>query len=45
MTQRHRYTAPGSNDRSPLSLIWPLFIGVRVRRLPPREDDIRYRRF
>jgi hypothetical protein len=44
MTRCHRYPAPGNDDRSLLGLIWPLFVSVRVRRLPPREDDIRYRR-
>ena len=38
MTQPHRYPAPASEDRSLLSLIWPLFLTVRVRRLPPRDE-------
>jgi hypothetical protein len=41
MTQHQRYPTPTSEDRSPFSLIWPLFLSVRVRRLPPREEDIR----
>jgi hypothetical protein len=41
MTQHHRYPTPTSDDRSPFSLIWPLFVSVRVRRLPPREEDFR----
>jgi hypothetical protein len=40
MTQHHRYPTPTSDDRSPFSLIWPLFLSVRVRRLPPREGDV-----
>src|SRR5436190_300837 len=40
MTQPHRYPTPTS-DRSPLSLIWPLFLSIRVRRLPAREEDMR----
>jgi len=44
MTQQHRDPTPTSDDRSPFSLIWPLFLSVRVRRLPPREEDVRYRR-
>jgi hypothetical protein len=42
MTQHHRYPTP-TDDRSPLSLIWPLFLSIRVRRLPPREEDVRHR--
>jgi hypothetical protein len=37
----HRYPTPTSDDRSPLSLIWPLFLSIRVRRLPPHEEDVR----
>ena len=44
MTQHHRYPTPTNDDRSPFSLIWPLFLSIRVRRLPTREEDVRYRR-
>ena len=44
MTQPHRYPTPTTDERSPFSLIWPLFLSVRVRRLPTREQDFRYRR-
>jgi len=44
MTQHHRYPTLTADDRSPFSLIWPLFLSVRVRRLPPREEDVRARR-
>ena len=44
MTQHSRYPTPTNDDRPPFSLIWPLFLSVRVRRLPPREEDVRYRR-
>ena len=44
MTQYNRYPTPPTDDRSLFSLIWPLFLSVRVRRLPPRDEDARYRR-
>ena len=41
MPRRDRHSLPDCADRSPLSLIWPLFVSVRVRRLPPRDCDVR----